>query len=123
MTMPSDAEKGSPSLFDKFATKAGDFVAKAPFFVFCVLIVVIWFPTLFFMPIDSSQLIINTTTTIITFLMVAVLENGTKRGNDALQHKLNAIANGLAVLLDDFDDDYDAEELRKAVGLEDKESS
>jgi low affinity Fe/Cu permease len=123
MTMPSDAEKGEPSVFDKFATKVGNFIAKAPFFAFCVFIVLIWFPTLFFMPIDSSQLIINTTTTIITFLMVAVLENVTKRGNDALQHKLNAIAEALAVVMDDQDNELEADELRKAVGLEDKESS
>lgn len=121
--MPSDVEKTPPSYFDRFATTVGEFVAKAPFFVACVAIVVIWAPTLFFMPIDSSQLIINTTTTIITFLMLAVLENATKRNNDAVQHKLNAIARGLADLMWDFDLEDQSEELEKAVGIEDKESS
>lgn len=122
--MPSEAERGEPSFFDKFATKVGNFVAKAPFFAFCVGIVILWVPTYFITrDIEKWQLPINTLTTIITFLMVAVLENVTKRDSDSTQHKLNAIAGALAVVMDDHDCDYEADELRRAVGLEDKESS
>ena len=122
MTMPSEA-KGKPSWFDRFADRASSLVSKAQFFAFCVLMVAIWFPTLFFMPVDASQLIINTSTTIVTFLLVALLENTSKRGNDAVQQKLNAIAEALAVQMDDSNNEREASELRDAVGLEKQESS
>ena len=78
----------------------------------------------------TYQLEINTTTTIITFLMVALLQNSQTRDNQAVQHKLNAIADGVADLMehvsDRHDDDdlmHDVEELRDAVGLESREST
>jgi Low affinity iron permease len=78
----------------------------------------------------SDQLEINTTTTIITFLMVALLQNSQTRENQATQHKLNAIADGVADLMehisernDDSDLKLDVEELRCAVGLEAREST
>lgn len=120
--MPSEARQGL-NWFDRFAERSSGLVSHAAFFTLCVLMVVIWFPTLFFMPIDDSQLIINTATTIVTFLLVALLENTSKRGNDAIQHKLNALAAAVAVLMDDTDNEYEADELREAVGLEDHEGT
>ena len=123
MTMPSSVS-GGPSLFDKFANLVGGWVSHALFFLICVMIVVLWMPTLFLLSIDSSQLIINTLTTIITFLLVALLQNTQKRESDASQKKLNAIADGLADLLEATDGCTDqAIELRKAVGLEQKENT
>ncbi|MGZ7079800.1 MAG: low affinity iron permease family protein [Thermoanaerobaculia bacterium] len=73
---------------------------------------------------------INTTTTIITFLMVALLQSSQTRENQATQHKLNAIADGVADLMDhlsgrhdDADLKRDVGELRCAVGLELHEST
>lgn len=48
--------------------------------------------------IDTWHLIINTATTIVTFLLVALLQNTQKRADDALQQKLNALADALADL-------------------------
>lgn len=110
--------------FDKFAERATSLVARAPFFACCVVMVLLWVPTLFVLPVDSSQLIINTSTTIITFLMVALLENATKRSDQAVQHKLNAMAEALADILEEFKGtEKDQEELRRAVGIEHKEST
>jgi len=80
--------------------------------------------------LDSQyQLEINTTTTIITFLMVALLQNSQTRTDQATQHTLNAIADGLADLMEhiaaehpDSSLDKDMKELRAAIGLETKES-
>lgn len=82
--MPSEVD-AEVSRFDRFASVAARFVSKAWFFAACVLMVLVWFPTMFVMPIDSSQLIINTTTTIITFLLVALLENTSTRADAAAQ--------------------------------------
>jgi Low affinity iron permease len=58
---------------------------------------VVWAPTFFLLrDVDTWQLIINTVTTIITLLMVALLQNSQTRTDQAVQHKLNAIADGLA---------------------------
>ncbi|MEA2550891.1 MAG: hypothetical protein QOE25_660, partial [Actinomycetota bacterium] len=81
--------------------------------------------------LDSQyQLEINTTTTIITFLMVALLQNSQTRTDQATQHKLNAIADGLADLMEHIaelapDDalQKDMLELRAAIGLETREST
>ena len=80
--------------------------------------------------VDTWQLIINTITTIITFLMVALLQNSQTRSDQAIQHKLNALADGLADLMaflhtggDGRDLDRDLRDLRAAVGLEGHEST
>jgi low affinity Fe/Cu permease len=118
MTLPSQAE--SKGLFDKFADVVHRFVSRPWFFAICVGIVALWLLSLpAFDDLEKWQLPINTLTTIITFLMVALLENTTKRDGDANQQKLNAIA---VYLAGDGDDDA-KHELREAVGLEDREGS
>ena len=63
-------------MFDRFAGWAAKQVARAWFFSMCVGIVVVWVPSYFVIrDLDTWQLIINTTTTIITFLLVALLQN------------------------------------------------
>jgi low affinity Fe/Cu permease len=126
--MPSDVS-GKLSIFDRFASAVNEFVSRPWFFVFCVLLVVLWAPSFVVLPsIDTWQLIINTATTIVTFLLVALLQNTQKRADDAAQKKLNAIADGLSDLMDQLAADHpelrrDRTELRKAVGLEDRESA
>jgi low affinity Fe/Cu permease len=123
-TMPTDVSQDLGA-FDRFAASASAVVGRAPFFAGCVLLVLIWAPSILIIrDIDAWQLVINTTTTIITFLLVALLQNSQHRADLAVQHKLNAIAEALADLMDHWEDlDRDQEELREAVGLEDREPS
>lgn len=124
--------------FDRFAGAATGMVSRAWFFAACVLLVVVWAPSYFlFGSIDTWQLVINTATTIVTFLLVALLQNAQERDGQATQHKLNAIAQGLAVLLADHADGAEEagshedsqrlyaarRELCAAVGLEEHEST
>ena len=123
--MPSDVSS-RVGLFDRFAGLAAHLASRAAFFLFCVLLVVVWFPSILLIGnVDTWQLIINTATTIITFLMVALLQNSQTRSDQALQHKLNAIADGLATLMESSDGKLadEVKELRTAVGLEDVEST
>jgi low affinity Fe/Cu permease len=63
------------SVFDRFATVTSRWVSQAWFFTTCLLLVVIWVPSFFVLRnIDTWQLVINTVTTIITFLLVALLQ-------------------------------------------------
>ncbi|MFP5347903.1 MAG: low affinity iron permease family protein [Actinomycetes bacterium] len=117
--------------FDRFAGSASTLASRAWFFTFCVALVVVWAPSFFILPdLDTWQLIINTVTTIVTFLLVALLQNSQTRSDQAVQHKLNAIADALADLMDHLSTEQqhgglrrDLEELRDAVGLEEKEST
>ncbi|HEY3003585.1 MAG TPA: low affinity iron permease family protein [Kribbellaceae bacterium] len=125
--MPSDV-KDRPGIFDRFAEHASAFISRATFFAFCVLVVVIWLPSFLLIgDVDTWQLIINTFTTIVTFLMVALLQNSQTRANEAVQDKLNAIAAGLAALMETEADRPEirdeVRELRAAVGLEERESA
>jgi low affinity Fe/Cu permease len=137
--MPSEVS-GRVGFFDRFAGLAAKLASRAPFFAFCLLLVVAWLVQGialivskggFHAFLDSQyQLEINTTTTIITFLMVALLQNSQTRTDQATQHKLNAIADGLADLMEhlaeqlpDTSLEKDMKELRSAVGLESREGT
>ncbi|MBF6171585.1 low affinity iron permease family protein [Nocardia blacklockiae] len=116
------------SVFDRFATVVADRVSQAWFFTTCVLIVVLWAPTVVVTDIDTWQLIINTVTTVITFLLVALLQNTQRRSDAAVQQKLNALADGLADLMQAAEADNaklrdDRRELLAAVGLEHREGA
>src|SRR5436305_1484395 len=120
-TMPSDVSD-DVGFFDRFAGWASQQSARAPFFAACVLLVAVWPVCFLFLDPDTAQLIINTATTVITFLLVALIQNSQYRDDRALQHKLNAIAEALADQMDrDEGLDADIGELRRAVGLEKKE--
>lgn len=126
--MPSDVSSRL-GFFDRFAAKASGLFSRAGFFACCVVLVLVWAPSYFVIgTVDTWQLIINTATTIITFLMVALLQNSQTRADAAVQDKLNAVAAALAQLMETSAGESgqlrDATvELRDAVGLEDRESS
>ena len=128
--MPSEVSE-RVGFFDRFAGWAAHVASRAAFFAFCVLLILVWAPSILLIrSVDTWQLIINTATTIITFLMVALLQNSQTRSDQALQHKLNAIADGLSDLmvqleagLPDRDVKQDIRELRAAIGLEEHEST
>jgi low affinity Fe/Cu permease len=90
---------------------------------------VLWLPSYFLLAdVNTWQLIINTLTTIVTFLLVALLQNTQTRADAALQQKLNAIADALADLMGELAVDHpkldrDRRELTEAVGLEQRESA
>jgi low affinity Fe/Cu permease len=129
--MPSSVTS-QVSFFDRFAENTSKFVSRAWFFSLCLLLIVIWAPSLLLIRnIDTWQLVINTATTIVTFLMVALLQNSQRRADEATQHKLNAIADALADFMESSahnspkSDELrnDLHELRQAVGLEHRESA
>jgi uncharacterized membrane protein len=126
--MPSDVTP-EVGFFDRFAAAVSRFFSRPWFFAGCVVLVLVWGSTYFIIgDLDTWQLIINTTTTIVTFLMVALLQNSQTRADDAVQDKLNAIADALADLMEAQSTDRpglrrDLAELRAAVGVEDRESA
>ena len=78
--------------FAHIATAAARWAGRPVTFLGCCLIIVVWAlcgPILGFS--DTWQLIINTGTTIVTFLMVFLIQNTQNRDNAALQAKLDEL--------------------------------
>jgi low affinity Fe/Cu permease len=80
------------SVFTRFAKWASRATGKPATFIGAVLIVVLWAITgpLFDFS-DTWQLVINTGTTIITFLMVFLIQNTQNRDTEAMQIKLDEL--------------------------------
>lgn len=77
--------------FDRFADRAERVVAHGWFFAACVGLVLVWAPTGLFLQVDTWQLVINTTTTIITFLLLALLTNAQRRFEERVDEKLDRL--------------------------------
>ena len=86
---PAAPPKNHLSLFERFARRASMLAGKPAAFFSALAIVILWLAT---GPIfgfsDTWQLIINTGTTIVTFLMVFLLQHTQNRDTLALQVKL-----------------------------------
>jgi low affinity Fe/Cu permease len=79
-------------LFAKFANATAKATGSPAAFLLCVLAVVVWACTgpLFHFS-ETWQLVINTGTTIITFLMVFLIQNTQNRDGAAIQTKLDEL--------------------------------
>jgi low affinity Fe/Cu permease len=80
------------ALFRKIAQKTAEFVGRPSAFLSALLLVVVWaFSGPVFGYSDTWQLIINTGTTILTFLMVFLIQNTQNRDARAIHLKLDEI--------------------------------
>jgi low affinity Fe/Cu permease len=80
------------SWFACFAKKAARSMGHPAAFATAVLIVIVWACTgPLFDYSDTWQLVINTGTTIVTFLMVFLIQNTQNRDSDAIQVKLDEL--------------------------------
>jgi low affinity Fe/Cu permease len=86
------SNNSSPSFFSRFATSIASVSGKPGSFVLAVTVVLVWaISGPFFGYSENWQLVINTGTTIVTFLMVFVLQNSQNRDGKALQAKLDEL--------------------------------
>lgn len=80
------------NVFRIFSTKISQATGSAYTFVIAILVVVLWATTgPMFDYSDTWQLIINTGTTIVTFLMVFLIQNTQNRDSKAMQLKLDEL--------------------------------
>src|SRR5688572_15285969 len=84
-------------LFTFFATRIASIAGQPGAFVVAVGLIVVWLATgPMFAFSDTWQLIINTTTTIVTFLMVFLIQNSQNRDAAAMQAKLDELLRAVA---------------------------
>ena len=81
-----------PTWYSQFAKSAARFCGRPRVFTLAVAVIVVWLVT---GPIfdfsDTWQLVINTGTTIVTFLMVFLIQNTQNRDTEAIQVKLDEL--------------------------------
>jgi len=83
---------GKPGLFTLFAQKTAYLAGKPVAFMLATATIVIWAVTgPLFGYSDTWQLVINTGTTIVTFLMVFLIQNSQNRDSLAFQVKLDEL--------------------------------
>ncbi len=114
------------SHFDRFVEGAYTVVSKAPFFFVCLLVVAIWLVSLpLWADLKAWQVAIHTVTSVVTLLLITLLENASRRAEESAQEKLNVIVEALAALMESHAiEDPKLEEAHKrlsdAVGLEER---
>jgi low affinity Fe/Cu permease len=92
MTTNGNTKNGSSAIFTKIANATSHAAGKAITFGIAALIVLAWGisgPIFGFS--DTWQLVINTGTTIVTFLMVFLIQNSQNRDGAAIQVKLDEL--------------------------------
>jgi low affinity Fe/Cu permease len=123
-TAPRDVSENR-TWIDRFADSVSNAMSRPLFFVVCLALVLVWAavgPAVGFSHgwVDVLQIVVS----LVTLLMVVLLQNEGWRGNKATQRKLNAIASALAEVMENADVSQDhVHELNAAVGLEKRESA
>jgi len=85
------------SHFTRFAKATSRLVGRPSAFALAVTVVIVWLTTgPLFHYSDSWQLVINTGTTIVTFLMVFLIQNTQNRDAEAVQVKLDELLRATA---------------------------
>lgn len=113
------------SWFDRFADGSSRLIATPWFFMICVGFALAWGITGPFVHFTHGWVdALECVATLVTFTIVALIQNESWRGNKATQRKLNAMASALAEVMEHLDvDPAGVRELNAAVGLEKRESS
>lgn len=114
------------SPFELFVETAFQGASSAPFFFVCLFIVVAWLASVpLWVDLKAWQVAIHTVASVLSLLLLVLLENAARRSEEAAQEKMNVIAEALAALMDsqarhDPELEDSVRKLREAVGLEER---
>lgn len=102
-TRPARAIEFRNDLFTRFATRIAFFSGQPGAFAAAVGVILLWVTT---GPIfgfsDTWQLVVNTATTIVTFLMVFLIQNSQNRDAAAMQAKLDELIRAVEPARNEF---------------------
>jgi low affinity Fe/Cu permease len=127
------------NIFERFSSKVSHATGSPMAFIIAILTIIIWALTgPLFSYSDTWQLVINTGTTIITFLMVFVIQKSQNRDSKSVQLKLNELiaankyaSNRLIVVEDLSEEELDvlhtyytrlAEETKRKINMKESHS-
>jgi len=114
------------SAFDRFVESVYLKVSRPSFFFACAGVIVLWLVSApLWADLKAWQYVIHTVASVLTLLLLALLENAARRDEEAAQEKLNVLAEALAALMDsraaeDPQLEKASRRLRDSVGLEER---
>ena len=114
------------SRFERFVETVHLRVSGPAMFFVCVGIVVVWFASVpLWVDLKEWQVAIHTVASVLTLLLLVLLENASRRAEEAAQEKLNVLAEALAALMESHAADDEelraaTTKLRDAIDLEDR---
>jgi low affinity Fe/Cu permease len=123
VTREHDDERG---WFESFVESTQQVVSRAPFFGVVLAIILVWLVSVpMWHDLKTWQTAIHTVGTVLSLLLLVLLENSSRRGEEAAQEKLNVLAEALSDLMasqarNDPELEPAIERLRDAVGLEER---
>ena len=90
-------------MFDKIAKQIAAWTGRTSAFIIAVTIIIVWsLSGPIFNWSDTWQLVINTGTTIVTFLMVFLIQNAQNRDASAIQAKLDELIRAVGHARNEF---------------------
>lgn len=122
-----DAREGNGddrSWFERLVERIYLRVSGPAMFFVCVAIVVVWFASVpLWVDLKEWQVAIHTVASVLTLLLLVLLENANRRDAEASQEKLNVLAEALAALMESHTEDDEqlrdaTRKLREAIDLE-----
>ena len=119
-------ETDGRSPFEKFVEAVNQRVSRAPFFVVILAAMGLWAASYpFWSSTTKWELALHTGSAVLSLLLLVLLENAGRRGEEAAQEKLNVLAEALSDLMesrarDDEELHESVRRLRDAVGLEER---
>lgn len=112
--------------YERFVEGTYQRVSQAPFFFVCLVLIVLWLASVpLWVDLNAWQVALHSVASIVSLLLLVLLENAGRRSEEAAQEKLNVIAEALADLMasqarEDEGLRESARRLREAVGLEER---
>src|SRR5262245_52070367 len=86
--------------FDRFVEWAHVRASQAPLFVVCVGVLALWLASFpLWSDLKEWQAVIHTVASVVTLLLIVLLENASRRASEAMQEKLNVLAEAMAALM------------------------
>ncbi len=114
------------SPFEAFTERINHWMSSPLSFLVCLVIVLVWVVSVpLWVDLKAWQVAIHTVASVLSLLLLVLLENAARRHQETAQEKLNVIAEALAALMtshaaDDAELREATEKLRQAVGLEER---
>ena len=112
--------------FEKFVEAVNLRVSSAPFFLLMMLVIVAWFVSYPAWPSSKEwQYAIHSMASVVSLLLLVLLENAGRRSQESVHEKLNVVAEALAALMKSHGrNDSELQEaerkLNEAIGLEER---
>lgn len=120
MTHPAERSRNGRGWFERLAEAASNLTSSLAFMCFCLALVAAFVAVHLAGLALTWQLLVGDVMTSVNLLLLALLKNSERRAEHAIQRKLDSIAAALLGQREGDRPEEAAEELRKAIRMEEE---